>query len=418
MSKQQDCGCDSLANNYISVEQAIDNILSSVKAITAYECVDIRSSLGRVLAEEITAPFNVPPHCNSAMDGYAVKFADISAAEETTLTVVGTSFAGHPYQGKVNSGECIRIMTGAVVPDDTDTVIMQEQIERDGDVISLCNIHKQGQNVRYPGEDMQQGAIVLNTGRVLNSADLGLLASLGIGEVDVILKPKVVFFSTGDELKGIGETLGVGDIYDSNRYTLFGLLKTLDVDVIDMGVIPDQQDAIETAFQEASLLGDMLITSGGVSVGEADYVTDTLEKLGKVGFWKIAVKPGKPLAFGTINDCLFFGLPGNPVSVMATFALFVRPALQKLKGFSNTQTKQFTAICDSDLKKAVGRKDHQRGIYFQDEQGKMHVSTTGLQGSHVLSSMSKANCFIVLPQESGDIKAGSEVLIYPFDGLI
>ena len=353
------------------------------------------------------------------MDGYAVKFTDISsAAGETTLIVVGTSLAGHPYQGKVNSGECIRIMTGAVVPDDTDTVIMQEHVERADDIVSLHNIHKKGQNVRHPGEDMRQGAIVLNTGRLVNSADLGLLASLGIAEVNIIRKPKVVFFSTGDELKGIGKELGVGDIYDSNRYTLYGLLKTLDVDVIDMGVIPDQQGAIETAFKNASHLGDMLITSGGASVGEADFITDTLEKLGQIGFWKIAVKPGKPLAFGEIDNCLFFGLPGNPVSVMATFALFARPALQKLKGLSETKPKQFTAICDSDLNKSVGRKDHQRGIYHQDEQGKIHVSTTGLQGSHVLSSMSKANCFIVIPQEMGSIQSGEEVLIYPFDGLI
>ena len=418
MSKQQDYSCDSPTNNYITVEEAIDNILSSIKPIADYECVDIRSSLGRVLAENIIAPFNVPPHCNSAMDGYAVKFTDISGSEESTLTVVGTSFAGHPYQGKVNSGECIRIMTGAVVPNDTDTVIMQEQVERNDDVISLYNTHQKGQNIRHPGEDMQQGSLVLSAGRLINSADLGLLASLGIAEVNIIRKPKIVFFSTGDELKGIGETLATGDIYDSNRYTLFGLLKTLDVDVIDMGVIPDQQGAIETAFQNASQLGDILITSGGVSVGEADFVTDTLEKLGQVGFWKIAVKPGKPLAFGEINNSLFFGLPGNPVSVMATFSLFVRPALQKLKGLSETKPIQFMAICDSDLQKSVGRKDHQRGIYFQNKQGEIHVSTTGLQGSHVLSSMSRANCFIVIPQESGNIKAGEEVLIYPFDRLI
>lgn len=410
--------CDSLAHNYLSVEDAIDNILATVNAMTSYESVDIRHSLGRVLAEDITAPFNVPPHCNSAMDGYAVKFSDISNADKTGLTVVGSSFAGHPYQGKVNTGECVRIMTGAVVPADTDTVIMQEHIERHGDTISLKNTHKQGQNVRYPGEDMRQGALALPAGRLINSADLGLVASLGIAEVNVIRKPKVVFFSTGDELKGIGETLNTGDIFDSNRYTLYGLLKTVDVDVIDMGVMPDEKEAIETAFQTASHQGDLLITSGGVSVGEADFITDTLAKLGEVGFWKIAVKPGKPLAFGKLNDCLFFGLPGNPVSVMATFTLFVRPALQKMKGLAETKPIQFTAISDSDLKKAVGRKDHQRGIYFQDEQGKLHVSTTGLQGSHVLSSMSKANCFIVIPRETGNIKAGEEVLIYPFNGLI
>jgi len=418
MSKQQEHDCDSLAKNFISVEEAIDNILSSVKALATYECIDIRSSLGRTLAENITAPLDVPPHCNSAMDGYAIKFADISTSAETTLTVVGTSFAGHPYQGSIKSGECIRIMTGAVMPEDTDTVIMQEQVDREENIIHFSNPHKKGQNVRHSGEDMQKGTTVLTMGRLINSADLGLLASMGISDVKVIRKPKVVFFSTGDELKSIGEALDTGNIYDSNRYTLFGLLKTLGIDVIDMGVIPDQKEAIEAAFQTASQQGDVLITSGGVSVGEADFVTETLEKLGHVGFWKIAVKPGKPLAFGEINNCLFFGLPGNPVSVMATFALFVRPALQKLKGLADTKPKQLTAICDSHLKKSVGRKDHQRGIYFQDEHGKLHVTTTGMQGSHMLSSMSKANCFIVLARESGDVSVGEEVLIYPFDGLI
>ncbi len=418
MTTHTDCGCDSLAQNYLSVEAALEHILSTVNALQQSESVAIRQSLGRVLAEDITAPFNVPPHRNSAMDGYAVKFSDLQEQQKPRLKVVGESFAGHPYQGEVKAGECVRIMTGAVVPDDTDTVIMQEHVERTSDEIHISHQYKQGQNVRHPGEDLQQGSVALAAGKKLNSADLGLLASLGVGEVNVIRKPKVVFFSTGDELKNVGQTLQAGDIYDSNRYTLFGLLKTLDVDILDMGVIPDDQQAIETAFNEGSQLGDMLITSGGVSVGDADYVTETLEKMGQIGFWKIAMKPGKPLAFGKINNALFFGLPGNPVSVMATFVLFARPALQKLKGLSDIHIPQRTAICDSHLKKHIGRKDHQRGIYFQNEQGELHVSTTGLQGSHVLSSMSKANCFIVLPQDSGDVEAGEEVVIYPFDGLI
>ncbi len=410
--------CDSMSKNFITVEEALEHILSSVQCIKQYETIDIRRSLGRVLAEDITAPFNVPPHRNSAMDGYAVKLSDISEQEKTTLSLVSESFAGHPYSGVVQAGECIRIMTGAVVPDDTDVVIMQEHVKRTDNLITVSNQHKLGQNIRHPGEDMPKGSLALEAGKQINSADLGLLASLGIGEIKVTRKPRVVFFSTGDELKSIGETLDMGNIYDSNRYTLFGLLQKLDVDIIDMGVIPDQQEAIEKAFEDGSKLGDTLITSGGVSVGDADFVTATLEKMGQVGFWKIAMKPGKPLAFGKINNSLFFGLPGNPVSVMATFILFVRPALQKLKGLSNTKTKQLTAVCDSHLKKKAGRKDHQRGIYFQDENGTLHVSTTGLQGSHVLSSMSKANCFIVIPKDSGDVQIGEEVTIYPFDELI
>jgi molybdopterin molybdotransferase len=309
-------------------------------------------------------------------------------------------------------------MTGAVVPDGADTVVMQEQVSLDHDQIILTSGHRQGQNIRFPGEDMKRGDDVLTSGRLLNAADIGLLASLGIAEVSVVRKPRVVFFSTGDELKGIGETLNEGEIYDSNRYTLHALLSRMNVEMIDQGVIPDDHIAIRDAFRNAAELGDMVITSGGVSVGEADFVKQTLDEMGEVGFWKIAMKPGKPLAFGQLGKAWFFGLPGNPVSVMATFTLFVRPALQIMKGSEMESPLALQATLDTDIQKAPGRRDYQRGILTQDTDGRLVATTTGLQGSHVLSSMSKANCFIVIPRESGSVARGETVEVIPFMGMI
>lgn len=416
-SASQQASCDH-APNALTVEQALDNILCTVASLTTTESLAIRESLGRVLAEDIVAHQDLPPHQNSAMDGYAVRYADLLTNEATTLRLVGRSLAGHPYRATLQAEACVRIMTGAVVPAGADTVIMQEQVSIDGDNITFPALVKHGQNVRHPGEDVKAGDLLLKAGRILNSANLGLLASLGIGEVKVIRKPRVAFFSTGDELKSIGQTLDIGDIYDSNRYTLFGLLKKQNVELMDMGVIPDQAEAVEQAFKQASQHSDILITSGGVSVGDADYVSQTLAKLGHVNFWKIAMKPGKPVAFGKLGDCLFFGLPGNPVSVMATFLIFVLPALSKLKGLPAESIPLEKAICDVKLKKAPGRKDHQRGICHIAEDGEMHVTTVGLQSSHVLSAMSYANCFIVLEKDEGDVEAGNLVNIMAFENVI
>jgi molybdopterin molybdotransferase len=364
----------------------------------------------------VQAQLLVPPHNNSAMDGYAIRHADLAA--HPTLRVVGSAFAGHPFEGTLQAGECVRIMTGAVVPTDVDSVAMQEKVQRDGDTIQLTGTLKHGENVRYAGEDSRPGDTLLEAGRKLNAADIGLLASQGIGTVTVLRRLRVAFCSTGDELKGIGETLQPGDIYDSNRYTLNALLQKLDVGIIDMGVVRDTPEAVETAFTQAKLTADVFITSGGVSVGEADYVTATLTRLGQVNFWKVAFKPGKPLAAGTLGDCLFFGLPGNPVSVMVTFLLFVRPAILKRAGEALPLVPEYTAICDTPLKKSPGRKDYQRGICQRDSAGQWRVSSTGNQGSHVLRSMSQANCFIVLPLEWGKVEAGTAVTIIPFDGLM
>ena len=408
--------CDTLPPGTLSVEQAQTRIFDSISRIEASERVSLWQAQGRILAQVVTAPLDVPPHRNSAMDGYALRHADIAAG--LPLKVIGTAFAGRPFNGAVQPGECVRIMTGAVVPEGTDSVVMQEHVQRTGDSIQISGTLKAGENVRHPGEDMRCGDAVLVNGRKLNAADLGLLASLGIGEVDVLRRPRVAFCSTGDELKSIGETLQPGDIYDSNRYTLYGLLQKLDVEIIDLGTVRDTPEAVEHAFQQAMQRADVLITSGGVSVGEADYVAATLQRLGQVNFWKIAMKPGKPLAVGTLGNTLFFGLPGNPVAVMATFLLFVRPAILLMRSETLPRTPEYSAICDTPLKKVPGRKDYQRGICQQDANGQWHVSSTGGQGSHQLRSMSQANCFIALPLESGNCAAGCNVTIIPFDGLL
>ncbi len=408
--------CDTLPKSIMTIEQAQAQILGAIPVLREPESVSLWGAQGRILAETISAPLDVPPHRNSAMDGYAVRHADL--AEGKPLRLIGSSFAGHPFMGNVQAGECVRIMTGAVVPDGTDTVVMQENVQRDGDNIQISGDHTSGQNVRLPGEDMRKGDTVLEAGHKLNAADLGLLASLGIGEIQVLRRPRVAFCSTGDELRSIGETLEVGEIYDSNRYTLFGLLQKLDVEIIDLGVVRDTPQAVEHAFQQAMTRADMFITSGGVSVGEADYVTETLRRLGEVNFWKIAMKPGKPLAFGKLGNCFFFGLPGNPVSVMATFLLAVRPAILTMRGEKLPLTPEYSAICDSKLKKAPGRKDFQRGICQRDASGQWRVSSTGGQGSHILRSMSAANCFIALPLEWGNVEAGTTVTILPFEGLL
>jgi molybdopterin molybdotransferase len=309
-------------------------------------------------------------------------------------------------------------MTGAMMPKNCDTVVMQEQVEADGDQITIYGQHQTGQNVRLAGEDIEQGDRLLETGHRITPADLGLIASLGVSEVTIKRRLKVAFFSTGDELKSIGEVLEPGDIYDSNRYTLFGMLTRLNVDVIDMGVIPDDKAALEIAFQTAAAQADVVITSGGVSVGDADYVKDMLDKLGQVNFWKIAMKPGRPLAFGTLGDTLFFGLPGNPVSVMVTFYQFVQPALKTLAGEQQVLPSTIQVRTDTDIRKRPGRFEFQRGILRTDEHGQLVVSTTGQQGSGILRSMSTANCFILLDEACDGIKAGSLVSVQTFAGLV
>lgn len=410
MNESSDCGCDIIDSHLITINEALHRLDNVIHPIEGQECLAIRQAIGRVLAQSVTSAVAVPPHRNSAMDGYALKFEAI----HDPLTVVGESFAGKPYHGQIAATQCVRIMTGAVVPEGLDTVIMQEQVDRSDDVIKICGHHRCGENIREPGEDVKKGDIILNPGKLITPADLGLLASLGVAEVKVFRRVRVAFFSTGDELKPVGQTLAEGDIYDSNRYSLYGLLTRLNVEMIDMGIIEDNPEKIRTAFNQAADIADVVITSGGVSVGDADYVKQILDELGEITFWKLAIKPGKPLAFGKLNKALFFGLPGNPVSVMATFYQVVQPALKKMMGQPLMPPIRFKVRAGVALKKSPGRLDFQRGILVPDDYGELSVISTGHQGSHLMSGMSQANCFIVLPQESKGVVKGEMVEVEPF----
>jgi molybdopterin molybdotransferase len=377
----------------------------------------IRSALGRVLAEDIISPVNVPAHRNSAMDGWAVRFSDLSD-NAGPLEEVGASFAGKPYVGTVGPKQCVRIFTGGVVPVECDTVIMQERAKADGKLIIFFAGAKLGQNVRQAGEDLTQGAVALAKGRIVRPAELGLIASLGISEIAVVRPLRVAFFSTGDELVSIGAPLGEGEIYDSNRYTLFGMLAKMGIEAIDMGVVRDDPAILENAFRDAANIADVVITSGGVSVGEADFVKTLLGKLGEVVFWKIAMKPGRPLAYGKIQNAHFFGLPGNPVSVMVTFYQFVRDALLTLQGVSPLPVQPLLkAVCTSPIKKAPGRTEFQRGVLYLED-GVWKVRTTGEQGSGILKSMSDANCFIMLHDHIGNVEAGATVDVQILEGVV
>jgi len=403
--------------NSLRVEQAQQHIHDLIKPIEAWEQRPLRDALGYVLHEAIVSPMNVPPHDNSAMDGYAIHSADLQD-KPINLKQVGIAYAGQPYGGKINRRECIRIMTGAMMPADCDTVIMQEHTEDNNAIITIHGQQQATQNVRYSGEDLAISDRVLEQGHKISPADLGLLASLGLGEVKVKRKLRVAFFSTGDELRSIGEPLEQGQIYDSNRYTLYGMLKRMEVDIIDLGVVPDQKEALRSALLFAAEQADVVLTSGGVSVGDADYVKEMLVELGTIDFWKIAMKPGRPLAFGTINNTLFFGLPGNPVSVMVTFYQFVIPALQQLSGQAVQIKHQMQILCTSPIQKRAGRFEFQRGIMFNNKQGELCVKTTGEQGSGILHSMSIANCFILLDESCEGIEANSIVTVQPFSDII
>ena len=381
--------------------------------------VPVRSALGRVLAEDVLSPVDVPAHRNSAMDGWAMRGADLAPDRESRLTEIGVSFAGRPFAGRVAAGECVRIMTGGVVPEDADTVVMQERANASGKSITFAAGQKAGQNVRAAGEDLKAGSVALRAGRIVRPADLGLIASLGVGEVAVRRQLRVAFFSTGDELKSIGTPLAEGEIYDSNRYTLHGMLTRLGCEALDMGVVRDDPKLIERAFREAAACADVVITSGGVSVGEADFVKGILGELGEVVFWKIAMKPGRPLAYGKIAAAHFFGLPGNPVSVMVTFYQFVRDALLVLMGADPVEpVPTFQAACTVRLKKVPGRTEFQRGILTRAADGSLAVRPTGEQGSGILKSMSEANCFIILGDATGNVEPGTRVEVQLLEGLV
>ena len=402
--------------NSISVAEALRRIEQRVMPVVACERLPIRDCLDRVNNEAVKSPHSVPPLPNSAMDGFAVAIDSLVADGIAELDEIGTAYAGNPFEGECGPGQCVRIMTGALIPQGTDAVVMQEQAEvAESGKIRIDGNHRVGENIRQAGEDVQQGDTVIDAGARLSPADLGVLASLGIAQLQVKRKPVVAFFSTGDELVPLGEPLEPGKIYDSNRYSLHGMLSRMAVDIIDMGVIPDDLDSMREALAKAASRADLIISTGGVSVGEADYIKPALEEIGTTEFWKIAIKPGRPLTFGQIDASIFMGLPGNPVAVMVTFSQFVMPAIEVLSGATLRRPALFRARALDSMRKKPGRTEFQRGIASLDENNQWQVGKTGKQGSGILTSMSRANCFIVLPDDNTGVEPGDEVEIQFFD---
>ncbi|WP_027795274.1 molybdopterin molybdotransferase MoeA [Paraburkholderia acidipaludis] len=412
----------------VSAAQAI--VLQWVTPLAASERVPLRDALARVLAADVVSPIDVPAHDNAAMDGYAFDGAALQTHTGDTLTleVAGKAFAGHPYAGGIAANACARIMTGAPMPAGCDTVVPQEHAQREGDRVTFAaQAVARGANRRRRGEDLAQGSAALRAGRILRASDIGLIASLGFTDVDVKQRLRVAYFSTGDELRSPGEPLDAGCIYDSNRYTLGAMLKRLDVEAIDLGLVRDEPAALAATLKLGAECADVVLTSGGVSVGEADFTRQQLQTLGDVTFWGLAMRPGRPLAFGRIwsggrpgagRAALLFGLPGNPVATMVTFYQIVRPALLAMAGAAPQPVPLIPARCDAPIRKRAGRTEFQRGEAHRDERGEWRVTPTGSQSSGALSTMSEANCFIVLAHEASDLDAGEAVEIMLFDGLV
>ena len=416
--------------------------------VTATEELGIFEALGRVLARDVVSPLSVPPHDNSAMDGYALAGAQLVAGQPLTLRVVGTALAGKAWTGAVGAGECLKIMTGAIMPPGLDTVVPQEfTTSADGHITIAANVLRLGDNRRFKGEDLMEGGVALSKGELLTPAALGLVASLGLKTITVYRRLRVAYFSTGDEILSLGEPPREGAVYDSNRYTVFGLLTRLGVEVIDLGVVRDEPALLEAAFRDAAQRADAIITSGGVSVGEADHTRTMMKQLGDVAFWRIAMRPGRPMAVGRIasagfqaksasspyaesassyqnntasaaSGAVLFGLPGNPVAVMVTFLAFVRPALLRMMGSTRTAPPLLRATSTEAIRKKPGRTEYQRGTVTTGPDGNLQVRTTGNQGSGVLSSMVQANGLIVLHHGQGNVSPGDAVDVMVFDGVI
>lgn len=401
----------------IPLDDALSQMLNRIAPLTEAESVPLIQAFGRVTAQDTVSPLDVPGFDNSAMDGYAVRLADLNDGQ--TLPVAGKSFAGQPFQGEWPEGTCIRIMTGAPVPAACDAVVMQEETEVSDAGVRFIAPVREGQNIRRRGEDIRSGATVLPRGTRLTAAELPILASLGIAEVNVVHKVRVALFSTGDELQLPGQPLAEGQIYDTNRLTVHLMLEQLGCEVINLGIVRDDPQRLRETFIRAREQADVVISSGGVSVGEADYTKTMLEELGEIAFWKLAIKPGKPFAFGKLGDSWFCGLPGNPVSAALTFYQLVQPLLAKLSGNNASLLPPRQRVrCASRLKKSPGRLDFQRGILQPNAQGELEVHTTGHQGSHIFSSFSQGNCFIVLERERGNVEAGEWVEVEPFNALL
>ncbi|WP_260258437.1 bifunctional molybdopterin-guanine dinucleotide biosynthesis adaptor protein MobB/molybdopterin molybdotransferase MoeA [Vibrio intestinalis] len=408
--------CDTLSPAFLSVTQGQEKILSLVSTVAETEQVTVEQSYNRVLAQAISSPVNVPQYTNSAMDGFAIRGDDLT---QDNYQVIAEVMAGHAYDGELQVGQAVKIMTGAPMPNGADTVVMREQAEHNGDVVTFGDAAiKPGQNVRQAGEDLAVGADVFTQGTRIESPEMGMMASLGFGHCPVVRKLKVALFSTGDEVQAPGSEQKPNTIYDSNRYTIIGMLEKLGCEIIDFGILEDNEQVMIDAIEKASDQADVVITSGGVSVGDADYIKLALDKLGQIDFWRINMRPGRPLAFGQINDKPFFGLPGNPVAVMVSFINFVEPALRKMQGEVDWQPLKVTAIATENLRSRQGRTEFSRGVYELDASGRLLVRTTGKQGSGILRSMSEANCLIEISPAVDTVKAGESVTIIPLQGRI
>lgn len=428
IEKQASCE-DDREPALLPVAEARKRLFASLQPVGESVELPVSEALYRVLAADIVSPVNVPPQANSAMDGYALNRASIPASGEASLQVIGTAWAGQPFSGQLGAGQAVRIFTGGIMPNGADTVVIQEHVRRSAassgelGTIDIDSEVVPGKNVRQAGEDVAEGQRVLPRGRQLHAADVGVLASLGIARVPVVRPLKVAFFSTGDELCALdehtpGTALSPGQLFDSNRYTMAALLRGLHVDFIDMGIVRDNEDDTRQALLAASAEADVVISSGGVSAGDADHVTRVFHEVGQVSFWKLAMRPGRPLAYGRVGEAAFFGLPGNPVAVMVTFLEFVQPALKHLAGMFDLDPLMLPARCLSRLRKSPGRIEYQRGIMRLDEQGELVVESTGKQGAGRLSSMSAANCLIVIDTEVDGVQPGDRVKVQPFHGLL
>ncbi|BCX87869.1 molybdopterin molybdotransferase [Methylomarinovum tepidoasis] len=394
----------------VPLAQALEQILSGIAPLPGDEWVPVHDAGGRILACDLQAPMPLPAFTNAAMDGYAVR-----AQDRGRLKVIGTAWAGKAFPGRVEAGTCVRIFTGAPLPEGADAVVMQEQVAREGDTVILSAPVRPGENVRHAGEDLERGAVLLSKGKRLQAADLGLLAAAGVSQVPVCLRPRVGFFSSGDELRPLTETLQPGQIYDSNRYTLEGLLRELPVVACDLGAQPDDLERLGACLRLAAEHTDVLISTGGASVGEADLLRQALIQAGgEIHLWRLALKPGKPLIFGRVGRTWYFGLPGNPVSVHVTFRQLVRPALWRLAGGRPYRTLRLQVPCTHPLKKDPGRLEFQRGRLHYGDDGKLAVTALSRQGSHQLAALSRANCYIVLPADSRGVNAGETVTVEPF----
>ncbi len=416
--------CDDVSEpELMPVDEARHRLFAALKPTARVESVGLSKAFGRVLAADVVSTMDVPGQNNSAMDGYAINASSIPSSDEATLALVGTAWAGTPFDNDVGTGQAVRIFTGGIMPAGTDTVVIQEHVRDDGEHIVIDSDAVAGKNVRQAGEDIECGQSILHKGRKLEASDVGVIASLGITTVEVYKPLKVAFFTTGDELRSLsehtpGDSLPQGMLFDSNRHTLACLLQNEGVEAIDMGIVRDNEKDTRAALQRAAEVADVVVTSGGVSAGDADFVTRVFHEMGSVKFWKLAMRPGRPLAFGKVGDAAFFGLPGNPVAVMVTYLQFVKPAIRLLSGMDDIEPLTLSAVSESKLRKSPGRIEFQRGVMRVDTDGTLKVASTGKQGAGRLSSMSQANCLIVIDAQVDGVQPGDTVGVQPFHGLL